>query len=662
MIILSTVADLIARATSQSELSNIIESDKFQFYSVMSYGATADGSDDSEAIQDAIDAIHTAGGGILVLADTHMIGNTIYLANDVTLLGKGHQFGTLLYAGTSFYTSTSNFTVDGYPVMIVASVDGTEPTSDSFTYSQASHVNICNLSIYSQAYSAYTAASATDKVKNAYAIYGKFYESNFENISVLGFLKGADIELNNSKIQGASYFYYNKIAFDLNASTGALISQMSTVNNTTDYKLSDLSEGVTFNALHSESGKTFMRIGERCKNIAIISPHLLNYETWPFIIHPSSEVAFIGSNFGGNQTQDVYYQSPIHNSAKFCFNQELLYRYDNTSDGEMLLDGEGAYTATNCTIEKKEGYNLNSNSKFINNGKRTLAVTGISASNKIETSLTELGFLDFEFVSQEAQRLKITILDSAVATVYTSGYVSGTGGSASINTIPIKVTGYVDETGFTGPFILRVEAEATTSYIINKLAVYKSARFYRESGTGTLTADGGSYLGFASYTFAGVATANIRFELPAALKTTKSTKIKLCFWAKALTDDNVIYARDNADTAKTSQIFLPYNEWVYCEISTTSTVYCNIFKSTANSIQIAGAGYFYYKPDNKVQSLPAMPTAGYWVAGDRVINTNRSEAGAGGSKYVVTEWQRIVTGSNNVLNTDWLELRSLTGN
>jgi hypothetical protein len=57
----------------------------------------------------------------------------------------------------------------------------------------------------------------------------------------------------------------------------------------------------------------------------------------------------------------------------------------------------------------------------------------------------------------------------------------------------------------------------------------------------------------------------------------------------------------------------------------------------------------------------AMPSSGSWNAGDYVENTNRSVAGTSPNKYIVRGWSRITTGSANVLNTDWLEDRGLTG-
>ena len=57
----------------------------------------------------------------------------------------------------------------------------------------------------------------------------------------------------------------------------------------------------------------------------------------------------------------------------------------------------------------------------------------------------------------------------------------------------------------------------------------------------------------------------------------------------------------------------------------------------------------------------AMPTTSYWQAGEYVENTVPTIVGTAGSKYVVKGWKRITSNANNVLNTDWVEDRALTG-
>lgn len=58
----------------------------------------------------------------------------------------------------------------------------------------------------------------------------------------------------------------------------------------------------------------------------------------------------------------------------------------------------------------------------------------------------------------------------------------------------------------------------------------------------------------------------------------------------------------------------------------------------------------------------AYPTSGTWAKGDYVHNSNPTELGGGGSKYIVYGWKRLTSGSGNVLNTDWFQDRRLTGN
>jgi hypothetical protein len=64
-----------------------------------------------------------------------------------------------------------------------------------------------------------------------------------------------------------------------------------------------------------------------------------------------------------------------------------------------------------------------------------------------------------------------------------------------------------------------------------------------------------------------------------------------------------------------------------------------------------------------------LPTDGFWQIGDDAYVSpaglnigSGGGVGSPGSKYILTGWKRITTGSANVLNTDWFEQRILTGN
>lgn len=54
----------------------------------------------------------------------------------------------------------------------------------------------------------------------------------------------------------------------------------------------------------------------------------------------------------------------------------------------------------------------------------------------------------------------------------------------------------------------------------------------------------------------------------------------------------------------------------------------------------------------------SIPTTGTWAKGDFVLNSTPTEAGAGGSKYIVHGWRCTVAGTPGT----WLQCRFLTGN
>jgi hypothetical protein len=54
----------------------------------------------------------------------------------------------------------------------------------------------------------------------------------------------------------------------------------------------------------------------------------------------------------------------------------------------------------------------------------------------------------------------------------------------------------------------------------------------------------------------------------------------------------------------------------------------------------------------------AAPTSGSWAVGDQVKNSAPAEAGSAGSKYVITGWICVSSGSPGT----WKEMRCLTGN
>ena len=84
----------------------------------------------------------------------------------------------------------------------------------------------------------------------------------------------------------------------------------------------------------------------------------------------------------------------------------------------------------------------------------------------------------------------------------------------------------------------------------------------------------------------------------------------------------------------------------------------DLFRDTARQVNDLSEG----RVSATNNAATSVPTTGTWAAGDFVRNSAPVEAGSAGSKYVVTGWLRLTSGSNNVLNTDWVATRSLTGN
>lgn len=72
--------------------------------------------------------------------------------------------------------------------------------------------------------------------------------------------------------------------------------------------------------------------------------------------------------------------------------------------------------------------------------------------------------------------------------------------------------------------------------------------------------------------------------------------------------------------------------------------------------------------DKQIQRSPRIfyhdniPTTGTYSKGDILYKPTPALAGTAGSQYIIHGWRRITDGSAHVLNTDWVEMRMLTGN
>ena len=85
--------------------------------------------------------------------------------------------------------------------------------------------------------------------------------------------------------------------------------------------------------------------------------------------------------------------------------------------------------------------------------------------------------------------------------------------------------------------------------------------------------------------------------------------------------------------------------------------------SNCTYTDISYGGFDAFIVLNNRQSISSFASMlGTWVQGDFVWNRTAVEAGTTPNKYVIIGWSRLTTGSANVLNTDWVESRVLTGN
>lgn len=63
----------------------------------------------------------------------------------------------------------------------------------------------------------------------------------------------------------------------------------------------------------------------------------------------------------------------------------------------------------------------------------------------------------------------------------------------------------------------------------------------------------------------------------------------------------------------------------------------------------------------QLPAAAAMPTTGTYRKNDYVPNSNPTILGTAGGQYIMDGWKRLTAGSTHVLNTDWVERRTLTG-
>jgi hypothetical protein len=110
-------------------------------------------------------------------------------------------------------------------------------------------------------------------------------------------------------------------------------------------------------------------------------------------------------------------------------------------------------------------------------------------------------------------------------------------------------------------------------------------------------------------------------------------------------------------------------------ILSNSALICDVEQSGSDadvmyvgSVQAFIDGFEYLPVYHKTTVIRStLPTTGTWVVGDYIYNSDNGVVnGSGGyattnQKYTIAGWTRITNGTGNVLNTDWVQDRRLTG-
>ena len=126
-------------------------------------------------------------------------------------------------------------------------------------------------------------------------------------------------------------------------------------------------------------------------------------------------------------------------------------------------------------------------------------------------------------------------------------------------------------------------------------------------------------------------------------------------------DGNTIkgFAQNDIRTLSVDDIIV--NNSCLSAIATNIRGTCNI-SNNIGTVYYTRATTFSKIGSMKITYDEECPTVGTWSKGDICHNILPLQMGSTGSMYIVIGWIRTTLGSGNVLNTDWREMRALTGN
>ncbi|MCA9313245.1 hypothetical protein KDA08_02880, partial [Candidatus Saccharibacteria bacterium] len=461
---------------------------------VEDYGADPTGvSDSADAIQNAIDAVSAAGGGVVNLNINgqkayYGISRTIRLPNDVTLQGAGH-FNTHIFGLATFYSNTSaNYLVAsstdnieddaGWPVLIVLMGGSSE-------HPGRSHVNLKDFALYPVIYGSYVSGTIYD----ATGIYGKFYEGELHNVSAHGFRRCFNVGFNNGRMSGPGLCYRGQIGLRLFDAVGFTLDGYSFVGHTVAIDLVGACAG-SFHT-HIETCSLGYRIGPEVYNTHINVEWIFNTQNSLFQIHPQAVVYINGSpaysimshNFGGELHQAIV--NPKYDDG---------YAYINyVPDGDMLdntlvptywtASGPGSYELTKRRAVAK--YIGTDETLHNYRGKpRLWCYPGGSPGDETgftvrSDSFEHLGFLDVRFDCNSGVAVKVEILDMGDSenVLYDSGFNYGL--HILDNSVPkgeVVIAGDVQDksAASVGPYQLQFSTNSPDGFVVSRAKMYKS--------------------------------------------------------------------------------------------------------------------------------------------------------------------------------------------